>query len=141
AEAAVLEGMGKLGQILQGTGHAQALFGDSRRVPQHALGVLGEARDSEQSVDLRSVRHDQPMRFVSIELGPRERYAQQFFVSALSFENIRHFMSSCHIASSSLSGAHPNMEIFGALTGCSARLRATNRCSSHFWRDGARGSR
>src|SRR5690606_20086515 len=138
AEAAVLEGMGKLGQILQGAGHAQAFFGDSRSVPQHALGVLGEACDSEQSAHLRSVRHDQPMRFVSIELSPRERYAQQLFVSALSFENIRHFMSLCHSDSSSLSGAHPNMEILEALTGCSARLRAMGRRSSHFWRDGAR---
>src|SRR5690606_30292580 len=40
-----------LGQILQNAGHAQAFLGDSRSVPQHALGVLGEAGDSEQSVD------------------------------------------------------------------------------------------
>src|SRR5690606_1459015 len=41
-EAAGFESVGELRQVLQRSSHTQSFFGDSRRVPQYALGVFGK---------------------------------------------------------------------------------------------------
>lgn len=88
----------------QTTAFTRAVYDDS---PLRRGAAMCEAGKFEQSVRPRSVRHDQPVGFVSIELGPRERDAHQFVVSALSFANVRHFMSLCHGDSDSFEWSSP----------------------------------